>query len=320
MSKNTYRHPAAMAMIAALSAAWMLCACNSRELCYDHTHWLDLRVEFDWSLAPEADPRTMVVYLFPTDGEGEPRRYELSDFGGTLVRIPAGEYNAVTFNGDTETLTESGNSYDKFLITTPAQDLLAPMNRTDIPTPPRAEGTEKQPVKTSPDRMWSGKLENISIKPMMSGQTIRFSPVESTVTLTIKIVNVINMNPGIDVSGALSSLAESYHVGARKSYGDDVTMPLTLEAIDSKTYSGTITVFGHCAEAGKDPDRKHILTIYTSNRFYYHYDVTDQLHRTDDPDNIVIVIDGIKLPDLSGTGLNPEVSDWSDVVDQQLEM
>lgn len=27
-------------------------ACEHRDLCYDHSHWTDLKVEFDWSEAP----------------------------------------------------------------------------------------------------------------------------------------------------------------------------------------------------------------------------------------------------------------------------
>ena len=53
-------------------------ACEHRDLCYDHSHWTELKVEFDWSEAPDATPRTMVVYLFPRDG-GLPRRYELTN-------------------------------------------------------------------------------------------------------------------------------------------------------------------------------------------------------------------------------------------------
>ena len=52
-----------------VAAAIMLAAsCRHKDLCYDHTHMVDLRVDFDWSLAPSAQPSTMVLCLFPTDG------------------------------------------------------------------------------------------------------------------------------------------------------------------------------------------------------------------------------------------------------------
>lgn len=58
---------AALFVVWLIAAACLLAACSNRELCYDHTHWLDLRIEFDWSAEPDADPSAMVVYLFPTD-------------------------------------------------------------------------------------------------------------------------------------------------------------------------------------------------------------------------------------------------------------
>ena len=58
-----------------LCFAAAMAACDHRELCYDHSHWVDLTVDFDWSEAPDARPSTMVVILFPADGS-EGRRSE----------------------------------------------------------------------------------------------------------------------------------------------------------------------------------------------------------------------------------------------------
>ena len=152
-------------------------ACEHRDLCYDHSHWTDLKVEFDWSEAPDATPRTMVVYLFPRDG-GLPQRYEITDVKNeTKVRVPSGEFDAVTFNGDTETLKEQGTTYANFVVTTANESLLAPMERniTNVP-PPRPDGTENDPVKQTPDKVWSGSVENISIVPLETPQPLRFTP------------------------------------------------------------------------------------------------------------------------------------------------
>lgn len=305
--------------LAALSAMCMLASCDSRELCYDHSHWLDLRVEFDWSQAPDATPRTMVVYMFPADRAGEPYRYELTDFNGVAVRIPAGEYNAVTFNGDTETLIESGSAYDEFVITTDEQDLLAPMRGSKLSNAPRPEGTESQPVKITPDKMWSGRLENIVLTPGVAGQKVRFTPTLSTTDITVKLVNITNMDYSIDVSAALSSLAESYHVAEGHHAGADVTMPMLMEAVDDNTFIGRASIFGHCDVSREDLAKKHILTIYTSNKYYYNYDVTSQIHESPDHSDIEIVVDGLKLPAV-GTGLSPDVDGWDDVINQGIDM
>ena len=53
---------------------------------------------------------------------------------------------------------------------------------------------------------------------------------------------------------------------------------------------------------------------------YYEYDVTDQLHDVPDLHDITIVIDGIELPPPDGTGMLPNVSDWDDVINNDLDM
>lgn len=83
-------------------------ACEHRDLCYDHSHWTDLKVEFDWSEAPDATPHTMVVYLFPRDGS-LPRRYEITDVkNGTKVRVPSGEFDA-SLSTEIPRLLRTGN-------------------------------------------------------------------------------------------------------------------------------------------------------------------------------------------------------------------
>lgn len=300
-------------------SALLLSACGQRELCYDHTHWLDLRVEFDWSEAPDADPRTMVVYLFALDRKEAPLRYEVSEYKGIDIRVPAGQYHAVTFNGDTETLKEIGDSYDNFVISTDEQDLLAPMMRTNLTNAPRPPGTETQTVKVAPDKMWSGKLENLNIMPGVKGQYIRFTPKLSTTSVSIKLTNVIHMNYDLDMSGALSSIAESYQIGEQHHTGKDVTIPMALEILDDTTIMGTASIFGHCDVSKGSLEKKHLFTIYTSNKYYYTYDVTNQIHESTDLDNIEIVIDGFNLVE-SGSGLTPNVENWDNVVYKDIDM
>lgn len=300
-------------------AIFLPLSCEHRDLCYDHSHWTDLKVEFDWSMAPDATPRTMVVYLFPREG-GMPRRYEITNVkNGAKIRVPSGEFDAVTFNGDTETLKEEGTTYANFVVTTANESLLAPMERniTNVP-PPRPDGTENDPVKQTPDKMWTGSVENISIVPLETPQPLRFTPKEATATYTIILKNAKNANTGIGVSVALTAMAESYSPSADVAVGRDVTIPIGLSVIDDTTLKGEVTVFGHCPVMKSE--RRHILTVYTSKMKYYEYDVTDQLHETTDPHYITIIIEGIELPAPDGTGMTPSVPDWDDVVNNDLDM
>ena len=84
-----------------LFAALAVASCEHKDLCYDHSHTIDVEVVFDWRNASEAAPESMSLYLFPTNG-GEALRYEFTDCGGGTIRVPVGNYGALCLNSDTE--------------------------------------------------------------------------------------------------------------------------------------------------------------------------------------------------------------------------
>ena len=64
-----------------LFAALAVASCEHKDLCYDHSHTIDVEVVFDWRNASEAAPESMSLYLFPTNG-GEALRYEVHRLRG----------------------------------------------------------------------------------------------------------------------------------------------------------------------------------------------------------------------------------------------
>lgn len=287
--------------------ALLLGGCHHRELCYDHEHWIDLRIEFDWSADPDADPETMVVWFFPEETGTDliPRSYEFGGRHGGLIRIPAGKYRAICFNGGTETLLERGSSYEDFHITTDFQDLLEPMNRS-MTGAPRPEPGKDQDVKKAPETLWSDASGIFELVPSKQGQSVAFGPVESTSTISIHISGVENIAPSQAFSAAITGLSESWSVSGSAATGNGVTMPVAMSVTAPGMIDGEIKFFGHCA----DTDIRHILTLYTSDKYYYNFDVTDRLHNAPDPRHIRIDITGLRLPDPEGTGMEPSISDW----------
>lgn len=307
----------------ALTAVAGLCGCEHRELCYDHSHWLDLTFEFDWSSAPDADPRTMVVYLFPVDGS-QPRRYEFGDRHKAVVRAPAGDYNAITINGDTETLVERGSTFETFEVTTFEEALLAPMRRfasvsSSSVNAPRFEATADEPVRRAPDKLWSATRSNVSILPMNGPQTIKFEPKEATVVYHVILKSSRKLSRALEASAALSTMAESFSPLKGECAGREVTVPIALDIAGDEAFEGYANFFGHCPQG--DGGRRHILTVYTSAKKYFHYDVTDQVHDAGDAREVMIVVEGVPFPNPeTGTGMQPEVGDWSDVVNTDIDM
>lgn len=309
--------PAATTAAAALMV--LVASCDHRELCYDHSHWLDLNVAFDWSSAPEASPQYMVLYLFPVDG-GEPIRYELAGHEGGKIRVPAGEYHTVTFNGDLYSQDELGDSYDNFRISSPPGEIISLFSRKISQQPPRAEGTDGQPVMTSPAMMWSARSENFHIIIGEKDQTLRLAPQRASTTCHISVINVENLDYEVEYCASVTSLAEYYHPASGMANGSDVTVPVTLSTPAPDRLEGTLETFGHCPPQGSD--RRHILTIYTSGRYYYNYDITDQMHTDQGTGDIYIQIDGLRLPgpeEISG-GMQTDVNSWDNGETIDIEM
>ena len=101
-----------------------------------------------------------------------------------------------------------------------------------------------------------------------------------------------------------------------------VTIPFDAAVSADKTLvTGSLLAFGHCAAT----QNAHQLTIYAvladESKWYYTYDVTDQIHSAPDQRNVHIVLDGLPLPKpiVNGGGFQPSVDEWQSV-DVDIEM
>ena len=270
--------------------AWLaivaLASCNHKELCYDHSHMTEFEVKFDWSGCPDAEPRTMVLQLFYPDGNHY-NRYEFGSVEGGIIRVHTG-----------------------------TRDLLATIGRASSEAP-RPGGSENQPVRFAPESVWGGSSETIEIRPSATErQSITLRPQEATDIYTVEIRNVENLEATSEIGAALTGFAECHRFSTGAPAGQPVTIPLDLTRVDNRTLTTSFATFGHCPEERLE----HMLSIYTSNKVYYHFDVTNRIHEAEDPHNVQIVIDGLKLP-LPGTGMDTSVSDWdSDIVENDINM
>ncbi len=293
-------------------------SCEHKELCFDHGHIVNLKVTFDWQYAPEAAPATMSLYMFP-EGGGEGMRYEFTDSKGGTIRIPIGNYKAFCFNSDTEVIRyRNSESFETFeLITRDAKALMG-MQGLGFSSSgvPRANGTEGERIAFSPDLLWSDRTEQIEITEANAPANLTLYPQSVVNTYTIEVRNVANLKYVRALSGSLSGLTEGY-LPSTGGLGDDrVTIPfeVTYTAGEDKI-RGSLRTFGHCYDTAVD----HILVIYAvmsdGSKYYYTFDVTNQMHSASDQRNIHIVVDELPLPKpiTNGGGFRPDVGGWSSV-------
>ena len=212
-----------------IAAACILSTTSSehKNLCYDHAHTGIVNVVFDWRNAPNAAPKSMSCYLFPTDG-GEVLRYEFTDRNGGAIRVPAGRYDALCLNSDTENIsyrnTETKNGFE---VTTRTTALLSDLAALGVRSSgaPRAAGTESERVVLSPDMLWSDHAEGIELKATSATQTVTLYPEVSVSRYTVEIHNAENLKYVSGISGSISSLAGGLLAGKAETTEECVTIP-----------------------------------------------------------------------------------------------
>lgn len=310
--------------IVAIGVMAVATSCKHKDLCYDHSHTVDVEVVFDWQKAPDAAPKSMSVYLFPADG-GEVLRYELTDHNGGTIRVPIGNYDALCLNSDTENINyRNTDRIETFEVTTPTTSLLESLSSVGVRSEgaPQAEGTEEERVALSPDRVWSDYSQDIVLRQVAEKQTITFYPANRVCNYTIDIRNAENLKYVLGVSGSLSTMAGGVYVGKSQMTEECVTIPFEVAISEDKTaLSAQTMTFGHCPST----QNLHKLVIYVvlsdGTKWYYTYDVTEQIHAAQDKYNVHIVIDGLPVPKpiVNGGGFQPDVDDWHSV-DVDIEM
>lgn len=324
----------------------ILTACEQKDLCYDHSHIVDLDVDFDWHLDPDASPESMSLFFFPKGG-GKPIQYEMAGCLGGTIRIYAGEYDVVCFNSDTHniTLTEKDSEYS-FTITAKDEDQNSPMSnlqRRSTSSQPLHEGTEDERIVMQSEDMWEATLQNLVISQTTPEENaahihrhLTLSPEKVTDTYHIIIRNIENMNQLRKLSGCISGMAGGLNVASHHATDEEVIIPFSINFHrDDHHAEATVVSFG----SSISPIHGHYLEIYATmsdgNTYYYDYDVSEQIdHPTDEGHEHYVFIDLLTLemdqaagdpsdtgePESGSGGFSASVEDWGDTTAITFEM
>ncbi len=321
-------------LLVVLVAALALSSCEHKDLCYHHPHTAKIKVVFDWSKAPDANPEGMSVYFFPVEG-GTPRRFDLSREGG-YVEIVIGEYNVVVNNNDTEAVLFGNTaSYSDFKYYTREGGILEPLYGRNDFTAPRPVGTEDESVVISPDMMWGTSAVGIDITDSGTYYThetvtssspdpqvrvdnttetiLTFVPEDLICTYTYEVRNVKNLKHIRQMSGALTGLSGELYPSTMELGKSRVTVPFESASDGESKIIGKFYTFGH-HEENTEP---HMFILYlwqSDGQGYARFvDVSDQVNTAPDRKNVHIIIDadlGLPEPIENGNGFHPSVDGW----------
>lgn len=290
-------------------AVLVFSSCEHKELCDNHSNTAKLHVVFDWQHAPDAQPETMRLYLFPLDG-GKAQPYEFPDYRGGYINVPAGRYRALCVNSDTESvLYRNIDLFDSFEAYAPDGVLKAGF--------PRAKDASDERIAKSPDRLYSDRLEDLAIEISKEEQTVTLYPALSVCRYRVEIRNVSNLehHSSERLSGSLSGLSGGLQVGRNELTSDLVTVPFNVVSDGVSTLTAEFLAFG---QAGMEGKPAHKLVIYLAlpdgSKESYSFDVSNQVDEAADPRDVYILLDGLSLPKPidDGGGFHIHVDDWKD--------
>lgn len=318
LTRTTY------ALLSALLALTGMTSCRHKDLVYELEPTRRVKVTFDWSKAPDANPGSMALYMYDRTS-GERLRYVFAGRDGGYIQVPRGSYDAVCMNADgtdwvVPLYTDGRDSFE--IRTHDALETAAyGLSTRAIPRAPQAEDER---VAATPGMLWSGTLDAIDLTALSGESEVTLTPAEAVCHYSVEVKDIENIQylQGVVIDGTLSGMSEGYVTGSNRTSDGYATFPFTLTlGAGGDRMEAEFLTFGETPAKG----RRHSLVIYTigedGQKFYYDYDVTDQVTGAPDPHHVHIVVSGMKVPTpiTSGGGFHPEVNDWQ-AVDIDLSM
>lgn len=326
-------YPLLMAVIAGL----FLSSCNHKDLCYMEMRKHKLRVLYDWSEAPDANPRGMCVFFYSTENPGAYYRFDFDNIEGGEIELPAGKYELITYNNDTEIVKFSNtNSSGNHTAYTRDGDLLEPLYGNGVTSTATTSNGER--VRITPDALWGCHVGQVTVDEtgvtytvvssydesrcsdcgdtVTDIQTIVLYPHDMLCHYTFEVRNVENAQFVSKISAALSGMSGTMNMADESLGTERTTLPLSAKAdASSHKITGQFLTFGH-ADDSTIPHQMTFFVEMTDGSKYRiegdsNLDVTGQVDNAPDRRHVHIIIDHLKLPEPG----NEEESQWEPTVD-----
>lgn len=300
-------------------AAMTMSSCQHKDLCYEHPHTGTLDVVFDWTKAPDAEPATMELFLFPKGGGTVIHHQFGNRYGGSLT-VPSGVYRSICFNtgNGANRFSDLNTPYEEFRVETRSisdDEAFSQMRSSLSISVPKSTVEDDESTILEPDILYSSHHDEEIVTSDNVRQTITFYPERRTPRYTVILKNVQNLKYTKSRMATLSSLSCSFMAGYNRSLDGSHTESFVLGKVDETTLQGALTVFGH----RHDQQPKHILSVYfvllDGHGVYYNFDITSKIC-TPELEGVMeatIVIDlGIEIPKpiVNGSGFHPTVDGW----------
>lgn len=304
--------PAALSLVVCAA----LSSCHHKDLVYEDNSRGEIRIEFDWRYAPDADPASMAALLYPSTGSPA-IRFDFTGRNGGTVALPVDIYSGIAFNSDITDWAKLGNTddFDSFEIYTGEAQNLTASGTPASSLPSRSEMGNGETLAKTPLMLWYDRGDTFTLRGTDEETVFTFYPKEAVSHYTVDVIDVKNIENArsLQVDGTISDMAGGWLPARDTASSRKVSFPFTLtpDTASASMHSEFLT-FGEIPDTLYD----HYIVIYLiledgSGR-YYKYDVTDQIRNAPDPRHVHITIRGLEIPQPlgGGTGLIPDVNEW----------
>lgn len=327
-------------MFLILLIAMLLSACDNRVLCYQHNHYVKLRIQFDWQDAPDANPYSMAVFFYPEEQYSDNNkdgivyrsvRFDINAIDGGEIQLPIGRYRMIAYNNDTELAfgryTDNFEIHHIFTRNASVTELAGGFTvRAD--DAPRPRGTENENVVAQPDQVWGCHAydvevteESVSYRCYPLSEKGSWEDIPSTVSEHIitlyphdllchysyEVRNVKNISIVKNACAAITGMSPTLTV-CNETCGDEpTTLPLEAKIDGTSTIHGEFLAFGH----PMDDRASHRFGLYIwtnggKSLFFGldedRFDVTEQLDNASNRRKVHIIIDGLPLDTVTNEG------------------
>lgn len=294
--------------ILAIVFLFLFTGCEHKELCFNHTHYNRLRVEFNWSRIADHDkPEGMRVVFFSLDGTEDPWIFDFPNNEGRTIELPGNDYGVISYNYDTSGIIwENNNNYTEYTATT--RDVLTP---------------EEEQARTTPSWLCGDHIDLVQLKsiPTDTEQTITLYPADMVCRYTYEVKGIRGIERVSDVRASLSDMSGSLLMaGDRLPYGLSENILFNGTVVDGQV-KGEFYTFGCCQGSVVPNVFKLYIKSQSGKTSILEQDVSEQVHAvpvSGHIGNVHIIINlDFEVPvdpsDGDNTGFDVGVDDWTNI-------
>ena len=299
----------------------ILPSCRHKDIEFEDVPLQEVEVVFDWSKSPDADPASMALWLFydPSESADSTLRYDFNNNKGGEIKIPYGSFSGLAHSSDNSDWAHFRKTEDIETFEIFTRDIYnLPSSGLKTRGIPKAQEAEDETMVETPKKIWNGRNDNMSLKKGEKKKTLVFYPEEVTCEYTVDIIDIQNLSSidGNSADATLSGMSGGFMFGKGESSDTRHTLTfIVTKDRDNNSLHGEFLTFGESPKT-RNPHKLGLYLFMTDgNKYFYSFDVSNQIYEAPDPKHVHIVVSGLSLPEpiVGGGGFVPDVNDWESV-------